>query len=109
MAKELDRRFSWFDGTTDHDCDPCNASALPGVTLVCGALTRLWVYADSHARDDDSLDLGMAEIDELVGINGFAAMMPPDWLREIDDRTVELPGFQAHNGTEAKKKALTQK
>jgi hypothetical protein len=109
MAKELGRRFTWFDTSNGCDFDPCNASALPGVTLVCGALIRLWVYADSHARVDDTLDLGAAEVDELVGIPGFASAMPADWLREIDETTVELPGFQAHNGTEAKKKALTQK
>lgn len=108
MAKELDRQATWFAPGSD-DYDPSNASALPGVTLVCGALVRLWVYADSHAREDDTLDLGMAEVDELVGIPGFAAMMPSDWIRELDERTVELPGFQAHNGTEAKKKATTQK
>lgn len=107
MAKELDRRLLLF--TTGTDLDPCNASALPGVTLVCGALTRLWMYADSHIREDDTLDLGVRELDEWLGIDGFCATMPDDWLREIDDRTVELPGFQEHNGVEARRRALTQK
>jgi hypothetical protein len=87
----------------------CNAGAFHPVTLVCGGLVRLWSYADSHAREDDTLDLGAAELDELIGIPGFCSIIPPDWLREIDDHTVELPNFQAHNGTEARKKALTQK
>lgn len=106
MAKELDRRLTLFAGT---DFDPCNASALPGVTLVCGALIRLWVYADSHAREDNTIDLGCRELDEMVGIPDFCSIMPADWLREIDEQTVELPGFQEHNGTEARKRALTQK
>lgn len=87
----------------------CNASAFPGVTLVVGALSRIWIYADSHARDDDSLDLGCAELDEWLGIPGFCSIMPRDWLIEIDERAIELPGFHAHNGVEAKKRALTQK
>lgn len=111
MARELGK--TWFFASVsvcnDGIINACNADPLPGVTLVLGALTRLWIYADSHARDDDSLDLGTKEIDELIGISGFCSAMPDDWLREIDENTVELPGFQAHNGVEAKKKALTQK
>lgn len=112
MAKALDRLFHFFEpsqSSPDGSFDPCNASALPAVTLVCGALARLWIYADSHAREDDTLDLGASEIDELLGIPGFCSLMPNDWLREIDENTVELPGFQEHNGVEAKKRALTQK
>lgn len=86
-----------------------NAPALPAVTLVCGALTRLWMYADSHIRDDNTLDLGASELDEWLGIPGFCGAIPDDWLREIDEHTVELPGFQEHNGVEARKKAQTQK
>ena len=113
MAKALERRYTVLD--TDADLPEntndaiCNAHAFHGVTLVVGALTRLWIYADSHARDDDSLDLGGREIDEWLNIPGFCALMPSDWLVEIDDNTVELPGFHEHNGVDAKKRALTQK
>jgi hypothetical protein len=86
-----------------------NAPALPGVTLVCGALSRLWIYADSHIRQDNTLDMSAAEIDEWLGIPGFCDLMPEEWLVQIDDIRVELPDFLAHNGVEAKKKALTQK
>jgi hypothetical protein len=94
----------------------CNGDALPGVTRgnavvtqVVGGLTRLWVHADSHIREDDTLDMSAAEIDEWLGLPGFCAALPEDWLTVIDERTVELPGFQEHNGVEAKKRALTQK
>lgn len=87
----------------------CNAIPFSHVTVVCGGLIRLWRYADSHIREDNTLDLGASEIDELVGIPSFCSFMPPDWLREVDEHTVELPGFQEHNGVEAKKRALTQK
>jgi hypothetical protein len=107
MARALARRFSMY--AEGIDLDPCNAVALPGVTLVSGALVRLWIYADSHIREDDTLDLGAVEIDEMLGVPGFCSAMPADWLQVIDDHTVELPGFQEHNGVEAIRKAQTQK
>jgi hypothetical protein len=111
----------WIKWEKDLESDPrvlrmarelkrlCNAPAFNPVTLVCGGLIRLWGFADTHIRDDDTLDLGISELDELIGISGFCSLMPEDWLRAVDERTVELPGFQAHNGVEARKKALTQK
>jgi DNA replication protein DnaT len=86
-----------------------NACAFPPVTLVCGALIRLWSYADSHIRSDNTIDMSAAELDEVIGIRGFCEMLPDEWLREKDARTVELPNFQEHNGVEARKRALTQK
>ncbi len=79
------------------------------VTLVLGGLDQLWIYADTHVREDDTLDLGTDEIDELVGIKGFCGLLPPDWLEVIDANRVKLPDFHAHNGTESKRKALGQK
>lgn len=90
----------------------CNAPALPErtfVTLVSGALLRLWSYADTHIREDDTLDLGAKDLDGYIGVDHFCSVLPADWFKEIDENTVELPGFQAHNGVEARKKALTQK
>lgn len=77
------------------------------VTLVCGALVQLWSYMDDHGREDDSLDLSPEEIDELVGLPGFSGLMPEDWLEVLDDGRTKLPDFQAHNGVEARRKALT--
>jgi hypothetical protein len=79
------------------------------VTLVLGCLDVLWCYADTHVREDDSLDLGPDEIDELVGLKGFCSLIPSDWLEVLDANRVKLPDFHAHNGTESKKKALNQK
>lgn len=86
-----------------------NACAFPPVTLVCGALIRMWSYADSHIRSDNTIDMSLRELNEVIGIAGFCEMLPADWLREKNEKTVELPNFQEHNGVEAKKRALTQK
>lgn len=101
VAKAIAAHLSMSDGS--------NACALLAVTLVCGALTRLWIYADSHIRSDDTLGAGVDALDEWIGIRGFCAMLPPDWLIVIDENNVELPGFQSHNGVVAKKTAQTQK
>ena len=79
------------------------------LAIALGALTQLWCYADTHVRDDDTLELGIDDIDEIVGVEGFARVLPEDWLQVLDAETVKLPGFHAHNGTDARKKALTQK
>jgi hypothetical protein len=77
------------------------------VTQVLGGLAQLWMFADSHIREDDTLDITLDEIDQLIGIEGFAKLIPSDWLEVLDENSVRLPDFQAHNGTDAKKKALT--
>lgn len=108
MAHLLNRQYLLFK-SAENELDPCNACAFPGVTLVLGCLQRLWMHADSFARDDDTLDITPAEIDQLTGIEGFAEILPADWLEVLDEYSVKLPGFQEHNGTEAKRKALTAK
>jgi hypothetical protein len=111
----------WIKWEKDLESDPrvlrmarelkrmCNALPFHPVTLVCGGLLRMWSYADSHIREDDTLDLGRSELDEIIGIEGFCSLLPADWLVEINENTVELPNFQEHNGVEAKRRALTQK
>lgn len=79
------------------------------VSIVLGCLDQLWTYADTHIREDDSLDLGADEIDELVGLKGFCGLMPIDWLEVLNTQAVKLPDFHSHNGTEAKRRALSQK
>lgn len=110
IARTLEARWKLYEATiAGKGFELGNDEALPAVTLVCGALVRIWSLADTHLGSDDLLPLGMTELDEVVGVPGFCALLPADWLVEIDDHTVKLPSFHAHNGTEAKKKAVTQK
>lgn len=92
-----------------HGLEKRNDTALPAVTVVCGALVRLWSLADTHIDQNDVLPLGAEEIDDVLGIPGFCSLMPDDWLITLDDHSVKLSHFHAHNGTIAKKKAVTQK
>lgn len=74
------------------------------VTIVLGALQRFWVYADSHIRDDNTLDITPDEIDEIVGVDGFAQALPADWLEILDADHVKLPDFLEHNGSSEKQR-----
>jgi len=95
-----------------HVRNACVTDASQGgyvVTLTVGALLRFWSYADTHIRSDDTLDLSPEDIDDLVGLPKFTSGMPDDWLVVLDDGRVELPGYQGHNGVEAKKRDLAAK
>lgn len=77
--------------------------------VIVGALVTLWWYADTHIGDDDVLAIGPDEIDELVGLQGFCTLMPPDWLQVLDSEHVKLIDYTAHNGSIAKTRALAQR
>jgi hypothetical protein len=70
-----------------------------------GALVTLFTYADTHIRGDDTLPTTLKAIDSIVHIEGFCELMPDEWVRELDERTVILPGYCKHNSLIAKKKA----
>lgn len=77
--------------------------------VIVGALVTLWWYADTHIREDDTLPVGVDQINELVGIDGFCDLMPPEWFQVIDADSVKLVDYTVHNGTTAKKRAVNQK
>lgn len=77
--------------------------------VIVGALVTLWWYADTHILDDDTLPVGVDQVNELVGIDGFCDLMPPEWFEILDSNNVKLVDYTAHNGTTAKKRALGQR
>jgi hypothetical protein len=106
---ETDPRFVRLVRHVRNRCVTDASHAALATSITAGALLRFWVYADTHIREKDQLDLGLEDIDDLVGLPGFSEGMSEDWLVVIDDSTVELPGYQEHNGVEARKRDLTQK
>jgi hypothetical protein len=79
------------------------------VTLVLGGLAQIWMLADTHVGNGDILPLGIDDINDIVGIQGFVQLIPQDWLQIVDADNVKLPGFHKHNGTVAKERAQGQK
>jgi hypothetical protein len=71
---------------------------------VVGALATLWTYADEHIRDDDTLPLTSQTVDAVVGLEGFFAVMPREWIDELDDGSIVLPGYCEKNSLIAKRK-----
>lgn len=69
-----------------------------------GALVTLWCYADEHIRNDDTLPMSSDTLDAFVGIEGFFDIIPRDWVAELDNGTVQLPGYCEKNGLIAKEK-----
>lgn len=89
----------------------CNDGALhesTAVTQLLGALTQLWLYADEHIRDDDTMRGTVDDINGFVGLQNFCQLLPPDWFVVVDADNVQLPDWLAHNGSLAKKRAMTQ-
>jgi len=76
---------------------------------ILGALTVFWSFADSHIGQDDHIQSTPDEINEVVGIAGFCDLLPADWFKIIDANRVHLPDFLAHNGVEAKRRAVDQR
>ncbi len=75
-----------------------------GRAALLGALVTLWEYADTYIRDDDTLPLGADGVNALVGIEGFCDVIPNDWLLELDNGTIKLPGYCLKNQLVARRK-----
>jgi hypothetical protein len=73
-----------------------------------GALVTLWRYADEHIRDDDTLPLRCKTLDAIVGLAGFCRLLPTDWIVELDDGTVKLPGYVKKNRLITKRKRIAR-
>jgi hypothetical protein len=69
-----------------------------------GALVTMWVYADTHIRNDDTLPISSQTLNAIVGIEGFCALIGPQWITELDGGNIKLPGYCEKNGVIARKK-----
>lgn len=77
--------------------------------LTVGKLFRVWNWFDQHTVDGVAQGVAPALLDRLVGVSGFMeAMQEVGWL-VIGEEGLRLPNFDRHNGSTAKKRALTAK
>ncbi len=79
-----------------------------GVTRLyaVGMCVRFWGWADSNTVDGNLPNMTPADLDEVMGVQGFArAMMLAGWL-VADERGLLIPNHDRHNGANAKQRAL---
>ncbi len=73
---------------------------------VLGALFCAWCVFDAHAEEGWLLGYTPEALDEELGWRGFSrAMAVVGWL-EIEAEGLHAPGFEEHNGTTAKRRAV---
>lgn len=95
----------WDDPRVSKICDLLEC----GEAQIVGALYWLWSTADQHTEDGILQGLSLRQIDRKTGVPGFAqALVDIGWLAEREDG-VEVIRFEEHNGTTAKKRAVTAK
>lgn len=79
-----------------------------GVTKddVLGKLYRLWSWFDRHSHAGRVAGDGLELVDEIVGLQGFAAaLVSAGWLVE-DHGGIAIPHWERHNSETAKQRAL---
>lgn len=95
-----------FRRMVDRYVEQSNALRNAAVTVMLGALAQLWLYADEHIHDDDTVRATTDDIDRFVGVDQFCSMVPKDWLVVLNPDQIQLPDFLAHNGTSARSRKL---
>lgn len=101
-------------GVTDerYACNGAPFSCVQCVRNCIGMLALLWMHADTHISDDDCLEMDTRELAVLLGFSDAVPMLEQcsrgTWVQDLGDR-IKLPGYQAHNGMEAKERYKTQR
>jgi hypothetical protein len=86
------------------DC-PQNVRTVSDKFRVIGALHAVWCLFDQYS-DDGNLTYTPAEMDGLLGWNGFSkALIEVGWLEFETPNTLKMHSFDTHNGTSAKRRA----
>jgi hypothetical protein len=87
----------------------CNVAALQ--LLVVGALHKFWCAAQEITVDGILRNCDASDVDQMVGIYGFAdALIEVGWLIKDEGKDcLIISNFQEHNGEGAKKRAQTNK
>jgi hypothetical protein len=95
----------WDDPRVAKLCDILDC----GEAQIVGALYWLWATADQHTESGLLPGLSLRQIDRKTGVAGFAqALCDVGWLTDDKDG-VRISRFEEHNGSSAKKRAVTAK
>jgi hypothetical protein len=80
-----------------------------GEAAVIGGLYWLWATADQHSEDGIMPGLTLRQIDRKTGVPGLGnALVCIGWLADHPEG-VRIVRFEEHNGTSAKRRAVTAK
>lgn len=91
--------------THPHVVRIASALCLPCVHVL-GALVHVWSVADLHADGEKLSGMTPESLDKLTETPGLAQQMVAcGWLKVLDDG-LQLVNYQAHNGANAKRRAL---
>jgi hypothetical protein len=93
----------WDDPRVARLCDETNQHE----ATVIGGLYWLWATADQHTEDGILHGMTLRAIDRKTGIAGFGdALVAIGWVADHPEG-VRIVNFEEHNGSSAKKRALT--
>lgn len=73
---------------------------------IVGLLLRFWIWCDQNSTDGRDMAITSQDVDEIVGVPGFASAMRQNGWLEGDDGSLQVPNFERHNGNSAKARAL---
>lgn len=100
----------WIKMRTNLDTDPAVVRIASGLKTdrfaIVGRLHKIWSWANEHLTDGQDVPVDADFLDSLVSTPGFSAeLRRVGWLSGRDGCLV-FPGFQRHNGSTAKARAL---
>lgn len=74
-------------------------------TSALGVLAQLWIYADTHAHENNGLDVTLCMLADVTRLPALLLeKLPAAWLRTRADGTVELPEYVEKNALLSKEK-----
>jgi hypothetical protein len=74
-----------------------------------GSVTRLWIHADTHVRENDVLDVGLPALSEVTALPLWLLQKFSDeWLRVTENGVTQLPAYIDKNALISREKRRTQ-
>lgn len=81
-----------------------NLLGLDSMQTMIGYLFDLWSWADDFTEDGELFGISDKDLDDEIGLNGFAAALRQVGWLEGRNASLRLPDFDRHNGQSAKRR-----